>query len=143
MPNSPTPSNWKQWCRIWSEWIESRSSRHWFGAFNHESFLIKFIIEQIILGRLSITGIRADVGDDFMALQRSPEGLGVKSYVGIVEKSFGAQTAFPELRCQLIDPLFNLIEIRVVAFLRLGHCQRQPLSVAEIQGVGCLAFLLP
>lgn len=75
------------------------------GAFNHEPFLIKFIIEQIILGRFSITGIRADIGDDFMTLQRSPEGLGVKSCVGIVEKAFGAQTALPELRCQLIYPL--------------------------------------
>lgn len=111
------------------------------GAFNHEPFLIKFIIEQIILGWLTVTGIRADVCDDFMTLQRKPEGFGVKSGVGIVEKTVRAQTTLPKLRRDLIDSLSNLIKIRMVAFLGLGHRQRQSLSVTEIQGVGCSAFL--
>lgn len=109
------------------------------GAFNHEPFLIKFIIEQIIL---NITAIGTDVCDDFMTLQCKSEGLGVKSGIGIVEKTVRAQTALSDLLSEFIDPLFNLIKICMVAFLRLGHRQRQPLSVAEIQGIGCFTSLI-
>lgn len=89
----------------------------------------------IYSGVSPVSFVRIYIGYDSVGTQRGPETLSVKACVKIGEKSVEGDSGCRELSCDLINPVFYLKKVGVVAVLRPGHGQRQSLLVDKIECV--------
>ena len=90
---------------------------------------------------LSISSVRRDISDDYIFVKRLSKRPGIKAGISVIEYTVKRNPISVQLKSYAVHALLYLIKISMIIFLRLGHRQRQPLSICKINRIGCLAFL--
>ena len=110
-------------------------------ALNYKPFLIHHFIKEVLFRRLSISGIRADIGNNPIFVKSLSKRPGVKAGIGIIEYTIKRNPTSVQLKSYAVHILLYLIKISMITFLRFGHRQRQSLSICKINRIGCITFL--
>ena len=113
------------------------------GSLNHVPFLIQLFIKADRHFFMIEFWVFADICNYTVSWAYSPEIRAVESGIGVVENPVDGYARALNSGEYFSHGAFNLMHIVMIAFHWLRHCQRQSLTVCEVDGICGLASFTP